>query len=92
MKSFLTNNNTKIIKVGREKKLYFTENDTYFLWCGHRQKLSEIPRLNYPVMYTDENDKLNYIGGYITISNCLGVLVQITENETVQLWTEKENI
>ena len=88
MKHYNTTDGNTLRKVGREKKVYFNGFSAYFMWNGRRQKFDEIPRLSYPVMYEDENGKIATIGGYITISNCFGVLVEITENETIQLWEE----
>jgi len=88
MKDYKTTDGNKIRKVGRQKKVYFGNERIYFLWNGSRQFLDEIPRLSYPIIYEDENGKIAPIGGYITITNCFGVLVEITENETIQLWEE----
>lgn len=86
---YTTKDGNKIKKIGRAKKIYFTENDCYFLWNGTRQRFSEIPKLTYPIMYDYKDGKTGAIGGYITISNCYGVLVEILENsEQVQLWEE----
>lgn len=87
MKLYTTTDGQKIKKVGRKKKIYFTDTDTYFMWNGRRQKLFEIPRLSYPIMYEDQDGKLGSIGGYITISNCFGVYVEVSADcETIQLW------
>lgn len=88
-KTYLTTDGNKIRKTGREKKVYYNGNgEPYFLWKGRREKFEEIPRLNYPVMYEDERGKLGVIGGYITLCNWGGVLVEILDGEAVQLWEE----
>lgn len=86
-KEYKTTDGNKIRKIGREKKIYFSENP-YFLWNGTRYHFDEIPRLSYPIMYENEAGRLADIGGYITISNCFGVLVELLEGEAVQLWEE----
>jgi len=89
-KIYTTTDGNKIRKVGRQKKVYFAENP-YFVWNGRRQHFDEIPRLSYPIMYTDDNEKTGVIGGYICLCNWGGVLVELDENsETVQLWEELE--
>ena len=90
MKQYRTKDGYMIRKIGRSKKIYFNGNgEPYFLWNGNRQKFDNIPNLSYPVMYEDENGKLGVIGGYITISNVFGVLVELDDSsESVQLWEE----
>ena len=88
MKTYATTDGNNIRKIGREKKIYFSENP-YFLWNGTRYHFDEIPRLSYPIMYEDENGKNGVIGGYIGISNLYGVLVELFDGgEAVQLWEE----
>ena len=93
-KTYTTKDGGKIRKVGRMKKIYFGISETaspYFMWGGRRQSLDEIPALHYPVMYEDEAGKVGAIGGYITLCNWGGVLVEIDPNgEAVQLWEEIE--
>ena len=90
MREYTTTDNNRIRKTGREKKIFFNRNgEAYFLWNGRMEKLENIMRLSYPIMYEDERGKLGVIGGYITISNTYGVLVELSECcETVQLWEE----
>lgn len=90
MKEYKTKDGYTIRRIGREKKLYFGPNNIYFLWNGRRYNLDDIPRLSYPIFYDDENGKTGTIGGYITISNVYGVLVEVTENETIILYQELE--
>lgn len=87
MKTYNTTDGHKIKKIGREKKIYFSENP-YFVWNGRRQHLDEIPRLSYPILYEDENGKTGVIGGYITICNVYGVLIELLDGEAVQIWEE----
>lgn len=86
-KTYTTTDGNSIRKIGREKKIYFSENP-YFVWNGTRYHFDEIPRLSYPIMYEDEAGKIGNMEGYITISNCFGVLVELLEGEAVQLWEE----
>ena len=90
MKEYTTADGYKIRRIGREKKLYFESDYIYFMWAGHRYRLENIPRLSYPIFYEDENGKTGYLSGYITICNTYGVLVEITENETIILYEEIE--
>lgn len=88
MKTYKTTNGGTIKKVGREKKIYMSERP-YFMWGEKRQHLDEIPRLSYPIMYEDENGKISPIGGYCCITNCYGVLIELTaDGEAVQIWEE----
>ena len=80
-----------IRKIGRAKKVYFESNYCYFVWGGKRVRLDDVVSLSYPVMYEDENGKLGDIGGFIGVSNCYGVLVEVLDGEAVQLWEEVEN-
>lgn len=89
MKAYRTTDNNIIKKVGRAKRIYFDNAGAYFNWNGRRERLENIPRLSYPIMYEDEAGKLGSIGGYITICNTYGVLVELNENETIQLWEEE---
>lgn len=76
-------------KVGRAKKVYFDDQrGWYFKWNGRKNYGDEIMRLTYPEWYEDENGKHCAIGGYIGINNTYGVLVELRDNETVQLWDE----
>lgn len=80
MRQYKTKEGYSIRTIGREKKVYFTSNGgAYFLWNGRRQSLEEIERLSYPVFYEDENGKTGFCSGCITISNCYGVLVELSE-------------
>ena len=89
-KTYTTTDGNNIRKIGREKKIYFSENP-YFIWNGTRYHFEEIPRLSYPIMYEDEAGRLAAdICGYITICNTYGVLVELLEGEAVQLWEEIE--
>lgn len=90
MKTYKTENNTIIKKIGRQKKIFFNNQGApYFMWNNTRQYFDNIPRLSYPTLYTDENGKTGAIGGYIPLGFWGGVLVEILENsETVQLWNE----
>ena len=88
-KEYKTTDGNKIRKIGREKKIYFSENP-YFIWNGTRYHFEEIPHVSYPIMYEDENGESGgVIGGYIGITNLYGVLVELIEGgEAVQLWEE----
>lgn len=92
----ITENKTgnKFKTIGAWKQIFFTKSGSpYFMWNGHRQHLDNIPRLSYPIMYhvQHEGDIDGVIGGYITISNCYGVLVEIHETgEAVRLYEEIE--
>lgn len=90
MQEYKTNDGYIIRAIGRNKKIDFNfSGDPFFRWNGRRVKLDEVMRLSYPVFYEDENGKTGAIGGYIGISNCYGVLVEITnDGEKVQLWDE----
>lgn len=89
MKTYKTNNNTIILKVGREKRINYTRGgDPYFNWRGRRVRFDTVLRSSYPTTYTDDDGRLGDIGGYITISNCCGVLVEIIDGDAVQLWEE----
>lgn len=91
MREYRTQNGGKIRKIGRAKKIYFTNNGAYFVWNGRRQSLEDIPRLTYPVFFENEDGKTDFCGGYITICNTYGVLVQLDEYcETAQLFEEVE--
>lgn len=90
MKLYNTTDGNKIRKIGRLKKIHFANRD-FFVWNGRRQHLDEIPRLSYPIFYEDDNGKTGVIGGYITLCNVYGVLVELDENaEAVQIWEEIE--
>lgn len=93
MKTYTTTDGNKIKKVGRAKKIFFDNaGNPYFKWNGRKQNFDDIPRLHYPIMYTDDNEKIGVIGGYITLCNVYGVLVEIDDNaEAVQLWEEMPN-
>ena len=90
MKTYKTNNNTTISKIGRMKKINYTMYGApFFIWNGRRYHFENVPRLSYPIMYTDDDGRLCDIGGYIGISNCFSVLVEIIDGgEAVQLWEE----
>ena len=90
MKTYKTDNNTIISKIGRQKKIFFNnQGNPYFVWNNTRQYFDNIPRLSYPTLYTDENGKKGHCGGYIPLCNCGGVLVEIIDGgEAVQLWNE----
>jgi len=92
-RTYTTTDGNRIRKVGRAKKIYFTNaGNAYFLWNGRRESFDNIPRLSYPIMYEDEAGKIGVIGGYITLCNFGGVLIELDENgEAVQLWEEVEN-
>ena len=89
MKTYTTTDGNTINKIGRAKRIYFDTKGTYFMWNGRRERLENISRLTYPIMYEDENGKIGVIGGYITICNVYGVLVELdTDREVIQLWEE----
>lgn len=90
MKTYKTDNNTIISKIGRQKKIFFNnQGNPYFLWNNRRQFFDNIPRLSYPLFYTDENGKKGHCGGYIPLCNWGGVLVEIVnDGEAVQLWND----
>lgn len=86
-RKYFTKTGETLAKVGRFKKIYFSANSCFFNWHGIRYHLDEIPSLSYPVFYVDNEGKLGVISGYITISNCFGVYVEIDPNgEAAQLW------
>lgn len=89
MKIYNTTDGHKIKKVGREKKIYFSENP-YFVWNGRRRYFDSISCLTYPIMYEDDNGKTGVIGGYVTICNAYGVLIELLDGEAVQIWEEVE--
>lgn len=79
-------------KYQREKKVYFTiSGRPYFKWNNTRIYLDEVMRLTYPVMYEDEQGKLHDIGGYYSISNCYGYLVEVLDGEAIQLYVEESS-
>lgn len=90
MREYTTTDGKRIKKNGRVKGVkWTTAGEPYFVWGSRRYKLGEVLRLSYPILYHDENDKLCDIGGYIGITNCFGVLVEIiADGEAVQLWNE----
>ena len=92
MKRYQTTDGYTITKNGRAKRLYYNDyGRAYFMWNGRREYIDNVMRLSYPVMY-DDNGKIGVIGGYITITNCFGVLVEVDENcESVQLWNENRD-
>ena len=82
-------NNRKFERIGKEKKIFYTSKGyAYFKWNGTRCYLSEILRLNPPIVYYTDSVR-HAIIGYIGISNVFGVLVEISKDcETVILWNE----
>lgn len=90
MKTYKTNNHTMIKRCGREKRINYTRGgDPYFNWRGRRVRFDTVLRSSYPTTYTDDDGKLGVIEGYLGISNCYGVLVEIIDGgEAVQLWEE----
>ena len=94
MKMYFEKNNTRTgySPIGRYKQVYFNADTTaYFKWNGRRVKLDDIPALTYPVMLDDEYGKIIVLGGYITLSNTCGLLVEIdTDYQAVRLWQEIE--
>lgn len=73
---------------------YFEDDETkspylYFMWGRRKIALGEIERLTYPTFVEDEDGRLIVIGGCYTISNALGVLVEVDDScECVRLWEE----
>lgn len=86
------NSRTAFKPVGRYKKIYYNgRGEPYFMRGNCREKFDDIPRLSYPVMVDDEQGKTIVIGGYIPISNCLALLVELhPDGEMVRLWKEIE--
>ena len=92
MKLYKTKDNTTIKRIGRDKQIYFTlSGKAYFIWNNRRIKLDEVMRLSYPVFFEDEKGYLRFCSGYIGISNCFGVLVELTnDDQSIQLYEEVE--
>lgn len=92
MKEYRTKDGYKIKSIGRDKQIYFNNDGScFFVWNGRRYRLDEVMRLTYPVFYEDNDGKLGFCSGYITISNCIGVLVELTcDDQCIQLWQEVE--
>lgn len=90
MKVYTEKNGNKYSPVGGYKKLYWTDKGCYFLFRGRRVYMEDIPSLSYPVMVEDEEGKLIVIGGYMSICNTFGLLVEVdaVSSEAVRLWTE----
>lgn len=90
MKTYKTDNNTIIARIGRMKKIYYNNQGApYFMWNNRKQFFDNIPALSYPIMYEDKNGKIGNIGGYIPLCNWGGILVEIIDGgEAVQLWNE----
>lgn len=89
MKIYTEKNGSKYSPVGGYKKLYWTNKGWYFLFRGRRVYGSDVPSLSYPVMVEDEAGKLIVIGGYMELSNCFGLLVEIDPDcESARLWSE----
>lgn len=80
---------TKIVKIGRRKKVYFSTRSWYFMWNGRRVKSSDIFCLNYPIMFSEADGKLTVIGYYLPVSNCITILISIdTDTDTIQMYRE----
>lgn len=77
-----------IKKLGRYKMLYLSRKGWFFLWNDRRFYLDDVARLPFPVTYYDNDGKLVPIGGWLPLCNWGGVLVEITEYDTIQLWDE----
>lgn len=81
-------NKSELVKVGRRKKVYCNSRDWYFIWNGKRVTSEQLLRLSYPIFFED-NGKVNYIGCYLPVSNCITILVEIDDNfETVQMYRQ----
>lgn len=93
MKEYTTTDGQKIKSIGREKRIMWTASGhPYFMWTGRRIRFDDVLQMSYPIMYEDEAGRVFPIGGYIGISNTLGVLVEILDGgEAVQLWEELED-
>ena len=92
-KLYFEKNNTRTgyRPIGRYKKVYFNNSfgAPYFKWNGRRKYFDDIPRLTCPIMLEDNDEKTIVLGGYITLSNVCGVLVEIhPDGEMVRLWEE----
>ena len=91
---FEQNNKTRgYSPVGRYKKVYYNGacGAPYFRWNGRRTYFDDIPRLAYPIMLENEDGKMIVLGGYITLTNTCGVLVEIhPDGEYMRLWQEIE--
>ena len=90
MKEYRTRDGYSVRTIGRDKGIFENKNgEPFFNWNGRRVYLDTVLRLTYPIMYEDQDGKLGAIGGYIGISNCYGILVEVTcDGEAVQLWEE----
>lgn len=59
----------------------------YFMYGRMKIALGEVERLTYPIFVEDEDGKLITISGCYTISNTLGLLVEIDKSgEYVRIW------
>lgn len=91
---FETQEGYKIKRIGRCKKLYWSLNGRcFFRWNNRRYYLDEIMRLSYPLFfYRNDRTFLDYCGGYITLSNCYGVLICLNDScETIEIFEEMES-
>ena len=87
--------NRDIKTVSRWIKIRFSvkEGNPYFMWGNRRQYLDDVPSVCHPMMYEDKDGSIGVIGGYIVISNCCSVLVEIHPDcEYVRLWEELDNV
>lgn len=91
---YRTENKTIIEKLGREKSIFFNATGTaYFVWNGRRVRLDDVMRLSYPLFFEDEDGYKRFCCGYIGVTNCYGVLVELVNDDTsIQLYTEKEEL
>ena len=89
MRIYSEKNGSKYSPVGGYKRLYSTDRGFYFLFRGRRVYMDDVPSLTYPVMVEDADGKLLVIGGYMTMCNTFGLLVELHPDcESVRLWTE----
>jgi hypothetical protein len=61
----------------------------YFIYKGEKYALSQFTRLNYPIMWEDEEGKLNFLSGYDSTNYYNPLLIEIEEGgEAIRLYEE----
>ena len=89
-KTIITTGGRKLEKIGRKKKIYYSSDNAYFIWNGKRVSISEnVFPLTYPIFYNKHNHYLMPIQCYMSISNCIYILIEIDEYmEWIQMYRE----
>lgn len=88
MKTIWTSTHRRIERFQREKKIHYDARNPYFIFNGRRERLDYIPRLYSLGFFKDENGENRCLCGALAITNCLGLYVEVTPNETIQLWRD----